>query len=142
MPISSAARGAIGRKMKMKSLAKRYEFTQLRDKGRKQVTPFFILQAFDHKDGRPARYGLTASKKIGNAVRRNKARRRLRALVHGQLEAHCRNGFDYGLIARFDCPDAEFAKIEQAFVRAIDKLHQQFDKPQKPNQKDNKGTVS
>ena len=128
-------KGAIARKMKMKSLAKRYEFTQLRDKGRKQVTSFFILQAFDHQDERPARYGLTASKKIGNAVRRNKARRRLRALVHGQLETRARAGFDYGIIARFDCPDADFAKMEQAFVKAIDKLHHQFES----RQKDKKG---
>ena len=134
-------KGAIARKMKMKSLAKRYEFTQLRDRGRKQVTPFFILQAFDHQDERPARYGLTASKKIGNAVRRNKARRRLRALVHGQLEGAARTGFDYGLIARFDCPDADFAKMEQVFVKAIAKLHHQFDHQQKEH-KAEKGKIT
>ena len=122
----------------MNSLAKRYEFTRLRDKGRKQVTSFFILQAFDHQDDRAPRYGLTASKKIGNAVRRNKARRRLRALVHNHLLNNARAGFDYGLIARFDCPDADYQQIEQAFEKALIKLHHQFDtKSSKP-----KGTAS
>ena len=116
--------------MKMKSLAKRYEFTQLRDKGRKQVTPYFIIQAFNHQDDRPPRYGLTASKKVGNAVRRNKARRRLRALVHGHLEHHARAGYDYGIIARFDAPEADFQKMEVAFDKAIAKLHKDMDKGQ------------
>ena len=118
----------------MKSLAKRYEFTQLRDKGRKEVTSFFILQALSHQDDRAPRYGLTASKKIGNAVRRNKARRRLRALVHSHLEAVARPGFDYGLIARFDCPDAEFSDMERTFEKAVAKLHRHFDKQQKNNE--------
>ena len=44
--------------------------------------------------------GLTASKKVGNAVERNRARRRLRALATGDLRRLAKPGTDYVLIAR------------------------------------------
>lgn len=48
----------------------------------------------------PPRVGFTASKKVGNAVRRNRARRRLRAAVAALLPKHALPGHDYVLIAR------------------------------------------
>ncbi len=48
----------------------------------------------------PIRYGLTASRKVGNAVTRNRARRRLRVLAHDILPRHAAPGYDYVLIAR------------------------------------------
>ena len=47
-----------------------------------------------------ARYGLTASKKVGNAVLRNRARRRLRSAMLQLLSVHGRPGFDYVAVAR------------------------------------------
>jgi ribonuclease P protein component len=47
-----------------------------------------------------ARYGLTASKKVGNAVLRNRARRRLRSAMLQLLAVHGRPGFDYVAVAR------------------------------------------
>ena len=48
----------------------------------------------------PARVGYTASRKVGNAVQRNRSRRRLRAVVNDVLAARAIPGRDYVLIAR------------------------------------------
>lgn len=112
----------------IESLRKRHEFLSLRDKGHKEVTRYFVMQARDTKQHHPALYGLTASKKIGNAVVRNRARRRLRALVRLHLAPHGRNGWHYGLIARYALAEASFSALEEAFITALQKLHDKADK--------------
>ncbi len=68
---------------------------------RRQGTNGFLLQARDRADGDPqVRVGFTASKKIGNAVLRNRAKRRLRALAREVLAREARAGWDYVLVAR------------------------------------------
>ncbi len=68
---------------------------------RRQGTGGFLLQARDRGDADPqTRIGFTASKKIGNAVLRNRAKRRLRALSREVLARHARPGWDYVLVAR------------------------------------------
>lgn len=84
-------------------LTKRADFLKAAS-ARRQGTNGFLLQARDRGDGAPAaRVGFTASKKIGNAVLRNRAKRRLRALAREILAGQARPGWDYVLVAR---PDA------------------------------------
>jgi len=108
----------------LNSLQKRHQFLTLRDKGVKHVTRYFILQAYNTKQDEPPLYGLTASKKIGNAVMRNRARRRMRALVRLHLSDTARIGWHYGLIARFDMAHAPYQNIEAAFIEAIAAIHE------------------
>ena len=120
----------------IETIRKRYDFLALRDKGVKTVAKPFILQARDLAADAQPRFGLTASKKIGNAVRRNRARRRMRALVRLHLSAQARRGYHYGMIARFDMADAPFAELETLFQQAIDHVHNQLDKRQKGRKKE------
>ena len=70
-------------------------------KGPKRGTGSFLLQARDRDDDSAvARVGFTASKKIGNAVARNRAKRRMRALAREVLAPVARPGWDYVLVAR------------------------------------------
>ena len=71
-------------------------------RARKAAMPGLILQVRRRRDEEPARVGFTASKKVGNAVARNRAKRRLRALAREGLAPVARPGTDYVLIARRD----------------------------------------
>ena len=61
--------------------------------------------------------GFTASKKVGNAVKRNRAKRRMRALFHG-AEARLAEG-RYVLVAKTPTVDAAYDVLEKAFARML-----------------------
>jgi ribonuclease P protein component len=62
-------------------------------------TPSLHLQKFNRKDEGIPRYGITATKKIGIAVDRNKAKRRLRHAIKEILPKLGKNGYDYVVVA-------------------------------------------
>lgn len=62
-------------------LLRRADFLAVAAKGKKWVAPGVVLQVLARPDRTDLRYGLTASKRVGGAVQRNRARRRLRALI-------------------------------------------------------------
>jgi len=68
------------------------------------VAPGFLLQARARRPGEPRadaiRVGFTCSKRVGNAVARNRAKRRLRALARDVLSREGRPGWDYVLIGK------------------------------------------
>ena len=66
------------------------------------VTPAFVLQYRSRNDDTGIRVGFTCSKKVGNAVARNRAKRRLREIARLVLPTHGRAGTDYVLIGRAD----------------------------------------
>ena len=101
-------------------LKRRAEFLRVAGGGRKWVAPGLILQvlrrepmpvslsvdaarssrATGEEIGELVRVGFTASRKVGIAVARNRARRRLRAAVAEIMPAHAAPGHDYVLVAR------------------------------------------
>lgn len=97
-------------------------------RARRQGTAAFLLQGRQRPpdEGAPQaiRLGLTCSKKVGNAVVRNRARRRLRALAHEVLPLHGRPGWDYVLVGRHGATVAhDFAAMRHDLLRALARLH-------------------
>nr|WP_328795126.1 ribonuclease P protein component [Jannaschia marina] len=85
----------------------------------------FLLQARDRGDGDPGvGVGFTCSKKVGNAVARNRAKRRLREIARLDLPALARPGWDYVLIGRAGTTAArDFAELRADLRRALDRAH-------------------
>ncbi|RME17876.1 MAG: ribonuclease P protein component [Alphaproteobacteria bacterium] len=98
-------------------------------RARKAATPGFILQGRDRGDGEAiVRVGFTASKKVGNAVARNRAKRRLRALAREILPGKGRPGWDYVLVARRDeTARRPFAEMQRDLAKALEKVHRAAD---------------
>lgn len=86
---------------KIKTLTKRADFLRAA-RARRVVTPGFILQICPRGDKDPMRVGFTCSKKVGNAVARNRAKRRLREIARLDLPQCGVTGTDYVLIGRAD----------------------------------------
>lgn len=83
-------------------MRKRAEFLAAARAAR-QGTATMLVQGRDRRDGDPRiRVGFTCSKKVGNAVTRNRAKRRLRAIAREILPGAGRSGWDYVLIGRPD----------------------------------------
>jgi ribonuclease P protein component len=91
--------------------------------GAKSTATAFVLQARKRSDDGPARVGFTVSKKVGNAVERNRVRRRLREIVRVAGSNRIRTGHDYVLIGRRAALKAPFARIAEDFVGALRRVH-------------------
>ena len=100
----------------------RRDFLQARTQGEKALTRGLVVQAIC-RDSDSWRVGLTASKKIGNAVCRNRARRRMRALARQHLAPLARPGVDYVLIARHDTISCDWQDLVTGLKKAIGYLH-------------------
>lgn len=87
------------------------------------VTEGFILQAASRAGAEPgARVGFTASRKVGGAVVRNRARRRLKALAARVLAPRARSGWDYVLVARGAAVTRPWAAMVSDMEGALDRL--------------------
>jgi ribonuclease P protein component len=91
----------------------------------------FVLQARKRQnqdqnqdqDCGPARLGFTVSRKVGNAVERNRVRRRLREAVRLSAGENLRGGHDYVLVGRRAALTLPFARIRQELEQAIGRAH-------------------
>lgn len=104
-------------------LTKRADFLAAAKAGRRG-TPGFLLQARNRRDDDPARVGFTCSKKIGNAVTRNRAKRRLREIARLHLPELAQAGWDYVLIGRPGVTvSRDFADLSADLCNALRILH-------------------
>lgn len=106
------------------SLERRADFLRVGSSGLKRVTPAFILQAARRVgagETAAVHVGFTASRKVGNAVARNRAKRRLRALAD-RLISGADPAFDYVLVGRTETLTRDFAEMENELRAALRKI--------------------
>lgn len=111
----------------METLKQRRDFLKVSASSFKCVTPSFILQARTFPRN-SSKYGLTASKKIGGAIERNFAKRRLRVLVKKIL---CEKNLPetyYVIIARPEILKSNFEQLKLDFEKAVDFLNHKMNK--------------
>ena len=98
------------------SLRRRSDFARVQRRGKRRVGPHFVLLAAHAAGG--SRVGITVAKAIGNAVVRNRLRRRVKAILD-------RTGFgnppyrDVVLIARTGAGEAAFATVAAELDRLL-----------------------
>ena len=102
------------------TLKENYEFRRLYQKGASAVGGCMVIYCRRNRLGRN-RLGITVSVKIGNAVKRNRARRRLREVF--RLNSPClRQGWDMVLVARGRTLTAPWKELNDTFLRLCRKL--------------------
>jgi ribonuclease P protein component len=101
-------------------------------RGTKASASAFVLQARARPDAGPARFGFTVVKKVGNAVERNRVRRRLREMVRKSAVA-AQRGHDYVVIGRRAALALPFAQLLAEFERALRGVHARGARQQAPS---------
>ena len=111
------------------TLRQRRDFLFVQRNGVRQVMAHFILQAAFQSSSSATqtalsyRTGVTASKNVGNAVARNRAKRRMRALFRNLECGHASSGTDYVLVARHSLVQAGWAELSADFAVAAKRIH-------------------
>ncbi len=109
----------------MLRLKQRREFLRVASAGQKWAAPGLILQArrYDKKETDDGfRLGFTVSRKVGGAVERNRARRRLKAAAEDVMAHHARPGHDFVLIGRRATLKRAFPALVEDLEAALRKL--------------------
>ena len=112
------------------TLKKRSEFVRVRGGGR-ATAPAFVLEG-KRREANPGaavcelcgpRFGFTITKKIGNAVVRNRIRRRLRAALSQVFGANADPQMDYVIVARLAAASQEFSVLVKDLTTAFGRVH-------------------
>jgi ribonuclease P protein component len=104
-------------------LKRRADFLRVAAAGAKAVQAGVLLQAGPAARASPRlSVGFTASKKVGNAVARNRARRRLREAAHAVLPGEAPAGYDYVLVARSETVAMPYSRLLADLSRAVKRL--------------------
>ena len=100
-------------------LKSRPQFLRVRE-GERRRGPYFILEVLDRQSPDEApRAGFTVTKKQGNAVERNRMRRRLKEAVRLSAGFAMKPGHDYVIVAHRDALGAPFGKLTEAMAARI-----------------------
>ena len=106
--------------MRYRTLTKNKEFSRIYARGKSYVHPNLVLYVAKNRLGY-TRIGLTATKKVGHAVQRNRLRRQLRE-IYRLHEASFVPGYDLVVVARSRAIGADYAALEHAYLSLAARL--------------------
>jgi len=107
-------------------LKQRRQFLAVRAAARRWVAPSFVLQAGPRPGAESAReigLGFTASRRVGKAVARNRARRRLAEAARAVIGQTASPGFDYVIVARSAALTCPFDRLLEELTAAFQRIH-------------------
>ena len=108
----------------VKRITKRSDFIQASHAKRLGVKGFLLQARNRNEDDQTIRVGFTCSKKVGNAVARNRAKRRLREITNLILISSAKKGWDYVLIGKKEVTASrDFIKLKNDLTYALQKIH-------------------
>ena len=102
------------------------DFRRIYARGRSAVHPILVTYLLKNRTG-SSRYGITASKKIGKAVQRNRARRIIKAAIRQQ--PNLPEGYDFIFVARAKTTKAKSTDIFYVMKKQIKMLTQEVNLP-------------
>lgn len=114
--------------MRYRVIRRNNEFTRCYAKGKSYVHPLLVLYVRKNKS-KTTRIGLTATKKVGHAVQRNRARRVMRAAIAEHLDFNI-GGYDLIFVARTKTAHVKSQQVSHA----VEKLFAQAGLPDKAKQ--------
>jgi ribonuclease P protein component len=91
--------------------------------GQRASVGTFVVQARRRAEAGPVRIGFTVSRQVGNAVERNRVRRRLREMVRLSAGSGMHDGHDYVLIGRRAALAVPFGQMRQELDAALGRIH-------------------
>ncbi|MGE3693270.1 MAG: ribonuclease P protein component [Novosphingobium sp.] len=118
----------------IETLRRRADFVAA-NKGLRVARPGFVLLAHGN-EGQGVRYGVTVTKRIGNAVVRNRMKRRFRALLREILPEHGMADTDHVMIGREGGIERDFGTMREELLVALDRAKTgKGDKPRERRRK-------
>ena len=114
------------KELKINKIKKRHDFLRVAAGQRKWITPAMIVQFESIPDNEifELRVGYTASKRVGNAVIRSRAKRRMREVARQVLGKFAHVGYDYVIIARREIINYPFNELIRDLKWALKRLHE------------------
>lgn len=101
-------------------IKKNKDYKKIYSRGKSVADPFIVLYSLrNNSDG--CRFGFTVSKKVGNAVVRNRVRRLFKEVCRLNLEKFPK-GYDYVLLARKNISSRKYMQVEQSLLKLFDKF--------------------
>ena len=100
---------------------KKYEFDSIIKQGQIIKNSYYVIYYMNNNLDL-YRFGISVSKKLGNAVFRNRYKRKIRNIIDNNKKYY-QNNMDYIIIMRNGCIDADFTTMEKMFISLISKQH-------------------